>query len=102
MKREVILRPSALADLKDIFDYIELHSPANAARYVEKIEAFCMKLEHFPERGTRRDDLRPGVRILGFRHRISIAFVVLDDRVEIVRVLYGGRDLAKALEPDAF
>jgi toxin ParE1/3/4 len=102
VKRDVVLRPSALADLKDIFDYIEPHSPINAARYVEKIEAFCMKLEHFPERGTRRDDLRPGIRILGFRHRINIAFVVFDDRVEIVRVLYGGRDLASAFGSSDF
>jgi toxin ParE1/3/4 len=102
VKREVIFRPSALADLKDIFDYIEQQSPLNAARYVEKIEAFCMKLEYFSERGIRRDDLRPGIRILGFKNRISVAFVVSEEVVEIVRILYGGRDLQSALGVDDF
>jgi toxin ParE1/3/4 len=87
-----------LADLKDIYDYIERDSPVNAARYVEQIEAFCMNLSDFPERGARRDDLRPGMRVLGFRRRVNIAFVVFEDRVEIARILYGGRDLGKAFE----
>jgi toxin ParE1/3/4 len=50
----------------------------------------------FPERGTRRDDLRPGLRIVGYRRRVTIAFHVGDDSVTIDRVLYGGRDLAPA------
>lgn len=100
MAREVLLRPSALEDLKDIFDYIQEDSPANAARFVEQIEAYCMELGDFPERGTRRDDLRPGMRILGFRRRVSIAFAVFGDRVEIVRVLYAGRNIASALDED--
>jgi toxin ParE1/3/4 len=100
VKREVILRPLALADLKSLFDYIERDSPANAAHYVEQIELHCMNLSDFPERGTRRDDLKPGLRILGFRRRVNIAFLVFEDKVEIVRILYGGRDVATVLEHD--
>jgi toxin ParE1/3/4 len=100
VKREVVLRPSALADLKGLYDFIERDNPMNAARYVDQIEAFCMKLADFPERGTRREDLGSGIRILGFRRRISIAFVVLSDRVEVARVLYGGSDLKRALGED--
>jgi toxin ParE1/3/4 len=69
---------------------------------VELIEAYCMKLADFPERGTRRDDLRPGIRIIGFRRRVDIAFTVLDDSVEIARILYGGRDLGQAWNEDTF
>ena len=101
MKREVVFRPSAQADLKSLYDYIEQDSPANAARYVEQIEAFCMKLVDFPERGTRRDDLMSGIRITGYRSRVSIAFVVLPDRIEIARILYGGRDVGRAFEDDS-
>jgi toxin ParE1/3/4 len=54
-------------------------------------------LADFPERGTRRDDLRVGLRIVGFRRQASIAFTVLEDRVEIARILYGGRNLDDAL-----
>lgn len=100
MRREVVFRPAAAADLKNLYNYIEQHSPASAARYVERIEAYCMKLADFSERGTRRDDLGPGIRTIGFQRRVSIAFVVLDGRVEVARILYGGRDLARALIED--
>ena len=98
MAREIVFRPAARADLRNLYDYIEKDSPANAGRYVEQIKTYCMQLVDFPERGTRRDDLRPGIRILGFRRRVNIAFVVLEDRVEIARLLYGGRDIASALD----
>jgi toxin ParE1/3/4 len=51
----------------------------------------------FPERGRRRDDLRPGLRIIGFGRRVTIAFHVTGDRITIDRVLYGGRDLTQVL-----
>jgi toxin ParE1/3/4 len=102
MIREVIFRPSAVADLKEIYDYIERHSPESAARYVEWIEAYCMKLAHFSERGTRRDELKPGIRIIGMQRRVAIAFVVLEDRVEIAGIAYGGRDLIRALREGEF
>ena len=102
MVREVVFRPAAREDLRSLYDYIELDSPANAARYVEQIQAYCMKLADFPERGTPRDDLRPGIRILGFRRRVSIAFVIFEDRVEIARLLYGGRDIGGALDEGDF
>jgi toxin ParE1/3/4 len=100
VKRELVFRPEASADLKGLYDYIEQNSPANAARYVERIEAYCMGLLDYPERGTRRDDLRPGIRIVGFQRRIGIAFAVFDDRVEIARILYCGRDLGSLQDED--
>ena len=51
-----------------------------------------MALETFPHRGHRRDDLRPGLRIMGFERRASIAFQVLPGEVVIVRIFFGGRD----------
>ena len=44
------------------------------------------------ERGHRRDDISPGLRIAGFERRVTIAFAVDDDRVTILRMFYGGRD----------
>ena len=102
MKRELVFRPRARTDLRDLYDYINEDSPASAARYVERIEAYCRNLLDFPERGTRRDDLRPGIRIIRFRRNASIAFFVFDDRVEIARILYGGREMGHALEEDEF
>jgi toxin ParE1/3/4 len=50
----------------------------------------------FPERGRRRDDLRPGLRIIGFDRWVTIAFHVAGDRIIIDRIFYGGRDLTRA------
>jgi len=47
----------------------------------------------FPNRGAGRDDLRPGLRILGFERRTVIALQVTADTVTILRILYGGRDI---------
>jgi len=100
VKREVVFRPSVLSDLKDLHDFIEIDSPVAAARYVEQIEEFCMSLSEFSERGTTRNDLGPGMRTIGFRRRIMIAFVVGESFVEIARILYGGRDLGQAMDED--
>ena len=51
-----------------------------------------MTLATFPERGTKRDDLAPGIRTIGFERRATIAFRVGDDTVRIVRIFYAGRD----------
>jgi toxin ParE1/3/4 len=48
------------------------------------------------DRGIRRDDLRPGLRILGFERRAVIAFHIASEVVTILRILYGGRDLEAA------
>lgn len=50
------------------------------------------------ERGTRRDDIRPGLRTIGFERRVVIAFHVSARRVEILRFFYGGRNWTDLLE----
>jgi plasmid stabilization system protein ParE len=35
---------------------------------------------------------------MGFEHRVTILFRVGEDRVEILRILYGGRDIGPQLE----
>ena len=54
----------------------------------------------FPERGTRRDDLRPGLREIGVGRRATIAFHVGAGTVTIDRILYGGRDFGAAFDDD--
>jgi toxin ParE1/3/4 len=63
---------------------------------VERLIAACAGLTQFPERGMAQDDIAPGIRILGFERRVVIAYRVRAGEVEIVRVLYGGRDLDRA------
>jgi len=91
---EVLFSPEAQADLLDLYEYIaERSSPERALGYIERIEEWCLGLQTFPERGTRRDDVRPGVRVTGFERRISIAFHLDAEKVTILRILYAGRML---------
>ena len=98
---EVVFRPLAETDLLQLYDYIaDASGAAVAAGYIERIEAACSSLETFPERGTRRDDIRPGLRIIGFERRVTIVFQVLEREVVIVRIFYGGRDYERLLRND--
>jgi plasmid stabilization system protein ParE len=49
-------------------------------------------LQTFPHRGTRRDDIRPGLRITNYKKRVAIAFDVDAEQVSIIGVFYGGQD----------
>ena len=78
----------------DLYDYIAQRDGAERAiGYIDGIEDCCRNLSEFPERGIRRDDLRRGLRILGFERRAVIAFLATADTVTILLILYGGRDL---------
>lgn len=63
-----------------------------ALNYIERLEAYCSGFEFSGERGLRRDDIRAGLRIVGFEKRVAIAFVVTDSEVTILRLYYGGRN----------
>jgi toxin ParE1/3/4 len=89
----VVFTPEAEAQiLRLFFHLVEVASPEVASRFTDKVMAHCETLETFPERGTRRDDLRPGLRIIGFRRRVSIVFDVTEDKVTIHGIYYGGQN----------
>lgn len=97
MSHTVVFTPEAKDDLLDLYDYIADHSsPKRALGYILRIEKTCQSLTTLPERGTRRDDLRPGLRVMGFERRVLIAFRVSADSVAILRILYGGRSIELA------
>lgn len=101
VKHKVLFRPAAQADLFAIYDYIERDSGASrAGGYIDRIEAACMALATFPARGTVREAIGPGVRVVGFERRASILFRVTGDTVLILRVLYGGQDYPAGMEDD--
>jgi plasmid stabilization system protein ParE len=96
----VVFTPEATEQLVSLYEYIATHgSPAVAANYTEAIIAYCEGLSTFPHRGTRRDDIRSGLRITNYKRRAVIAFEVDDhaQRVSVLGVFYGGRDYERAL-----
>ena len=94
MAHRIAFSPEARDDLNDLYLYIaERSGDVRAMTFIERIEAQCLGLTDFPERGTRREDIAPGLRIIGFERRVAIAFHVDPGLVTIDRILYGGRDL---------
>lgn len=92
-RRRVDYAPKAAADLEWIYDMVaRSRGPEAAARYDGRIRAYCDGLETASERGTLRDDVRPGMRVIGFERRIAVVFVVDGDTVTILRIHYGGAD----------
>jgi toxin ParE1/3/4 len=95
---EVYFRAQAEDDLFALYEYIASKAGGSVAgNYIDRIETACMALASFPQRGTRRDDILPGLRTIGFERRATIAFRVLKTRVEIVTIAYGGRDFETGL-----
>ena len=72
---------------------------ARADNYVGKIVAACDALSTFPERGTKRDEVRPHLRTMGYAKSVTIAFSVnpATDTVTIHGVFYGGQDFETLL-----
>ncbi len=96
--RRVILAPEAIRDLKHLEDFVaDATNEFVAEGYIDRIEAFCMGFDLAAERGRRRDDIRPGLRIACFERRVTIAFNVDTTSVTILRIFYGGQNWEEML-----
>lgn len=94
----VVFAPEANQQLVELYRYVALRgSAAVATSFTNAIVEYCERLSRFPRRGTKRDDIRPGLRTVGFRRRVTIAFTVDDTTVTILGVFYGGRDFENSL-----
>jgi toxin ParE1/3/4 len=100
VKYRVGLHPLAKADLRGIYEFIAADNPVAAVNYVRRIRALCSNLADMPMRGSPCDRLAPGLRMISFEGRAAIFYRVIDVRVSVLRVLYGGRDYPKNW-PDA-
>lgn len=101
MSLTIVVSPEAEGDLQRIYDYIsEQPGATRALGYVDRILAHCEGFATFPERGRRRDDLRPGLRVTGFERRVTIAFHLMGDHVVIDRIIHAGRNVQAAFDTD--
>lgn len=84
----------ALQDLTDIRDHIAGDSPYYARHFIEKILAASEKLGQHPEIGRRVPEAgRDDIRELIYRS-YRIIYLVAADRVNILTVVHGRRDVA--------
>ncbi len=92
-RRRVIFSEPTYNDFISIYSNIEeFAGPGVAAAYVRRLQAHCLKFDLASERGHRRDDLSPGLRVTGFERRVTILFTVTAEDVVILRAFYGGMD----------
>lgn len=95
--RSLTYRPAALADLDAIYDFIAADAPDRALTYVDAIRAHCRSLLDHPFLGPARGELGRGIRILPYRGRVVVTYLVQPGAIEIVRIFHAGQDI-RALE----
>ncbi len=79
----VIFTPEAQEQLVLLYQYISnVASPKIANNYVNAIADYCESLKNFPERGNKRDDIRPGLRTTHYKKRALIAVEL--NRVSVI------------------
>ena len=106
MSYMVEITDQARMDLRDIYEYIAfaLQSKINASRQLDRLEREILSLSDMPERYKVLD--------LGFEPAKTVRMLVVDNycviyhvakkrsAVQILRILYGGRDIRAELEKD--
>lgn len=102
MKYKVVFSPEAEEQLLTLYHYLaNLTSPTIALNYTSAIIDYCESLNIFPLRGTKRDEIRPGLRLTNYQKQTVIAFFVDHDQVSIIGIFYGGQDYISVLQGEA-
>ena len=98
MNRRFRLSQAASADLDDIWVYVAQDGSGGAAnRLIDSIAERFPILLQMPQSGRKRDEVRRGLR----SHPVGsyvIYYREMKTGIEIVRVIHGARDVAKAFE----
>jgi toxin ParE1/3/4 len=88
----VVIRPAALADLDEIFDYIADDSLDRAIEFIRSLHGQIEKIAITPGMGRRRDELLPMLRGMPYGNYLIFYFAG-DDGIEVIRIINGARDL---------
>lgn len=90
MRRRIVLRPEAQADLLQARDWYEQEASELAETFADSFEAMIARIEAMPElyavvlSNVRRGKLR--------RFPYLVYYRVLPDRIEVIGVLHGSRE----------
>lgn len=95
----VRLTPLAIDDLIALHRWIvDSTDRAIADAYLDRVQARIESLAYHPRRGTPRDDLAIGLRTLAFERRLMIAYRVVGEHVDVLRIISAMRDLAPLMD----
>jgi toxin ParE1/3/4 len=101
VSRRLVVTPEAKAQLDALYEYLAREASLDiATRYIDAVLARITGLTDFSHRGTSRGDIRPGLRTIPFRRRLTIAYAVTPREVRIVGIARAGQDLRELLRED--
>ena len=87
-------------DVQDILRYLRKHNAPTALRFIQEFKSTVVQLAEMPHLGRPRPDIgAPEVRSwrVGSFRRYLLFYEVLPDRLRLLRVLHGHRDLQAEL-----
>ena len=91
------LSAAADRDLQDIFDYTtEKFGLEQAVKYVSEFEILFSQLANNVHLGKNRDEIKAGLKSFSKSSHV-VFYRLLRDRIRIVRILHGSRDMPKLL-----
>lgn len=92
-KYKVLIFPAAKRDLQEIIDYINDQSSFDNYQLYDEIAAQIASLEELPFRFPLTKN--PVLRLKGYRvlpiHSYLVFYVVINDQIQIRRILHGKR-----------
>ena len=106
MQNKIDYSPSALKDLDEIWDYIEIElcNPAAAQSTVSGILDKVDTLAYFPVSGTKlelENGLDSGYRYVVFKNYLAFYRPKPNNTIYVDRVIYCGRDYMRILFPES-
>ena len=103
MTRRILITPKADQDLDDIYNFIAQNNPDIALKFFDAARQTFNQLAQNPEIGAIYEVSKPelqGLRRWRVRKfdKYMIFYRYDDDLLEIVRILYAGRDISAIFE----
>jgi toxin ParE1/3/4 len=91
------LSSEADGDIEDIFEYtLKEFGLEQAISYVRQLDKVFVQILNNPKSGRERAEIRVGLRSVVQNSHV-IFYRILKDRIRIVRILHGSRDLSNFL-----
>jgi toxin ParE1/3/4 len=92
-----VINVLASQDLNEIADYFAENNIEAGERFFQACNRKCQQLVVFPNSGKSYESIRSGLRGLSFEKYI-IFYRILEDGIEILRVVSGRRDFPSIFE----
>ena len=94
---QYLINARATQDLSEIAEYLAGISLKQSDRFLQDFDRKCVQIVNFPLSGKSYGELRPDLRGMIFQGYF-IFYRVLENEVEIMRVIAGRRDLTSLFD----